>query len=266
MKKEFLKYTVPVACFFFILCTASCEKVIDIDLHSVEPRVVIEALLPLDSTETVGISTTKDFNIDNEFIPLSGAVVTLKDDDGNSEILEQNNEGLYVGRSIKGVEQKTYYLHIDIDGKEYTSESTMPRFVRLEKINMYSIPAFDYPLPQIVFQDPAGEDNYYRAKLYINGTRKDIGGGTVDDEQRDGLQIERLLPAFDDDDDRETILKGDTILVEFQTLDKGAYTFFDTFGTMGMSQNNPASNIEGGALGYFSAYTVDRMKIIADWN
>ncbi|HCO67877.1 MAG TPA: DUF4249 domain-containing protein [Dysgonomonas sp.] len=254
-------------CFSAIIYFTSCEKVIDVDLRSVEPKVVIEALLPLDSIATVNISTTKDFNTDNDFPPLFGAIITLSDSEGNSEVLAQNSDGLYVGRKIRGRERKTYNLHIEIDGKIYTSVSTMPQLVKLEKINLYPIPAFDYPVPQIVFQDPKGEDNYYRAKLYLNQTRMDIGGETIDDEQRDGVLIERVLPVFDNDQENSRKLeKGDIVHVEFQCLDKGAFTFFDTYAQMGMSLNNPTSNIQGGALGYFSTYAVDHMQIVADWD
>jgi len=267
MKRLFSFYILLTTIVFPVFFFSSCEKEIDLELRSVEPRVVIEALLRLNEPIFVNITTSKDFDTDNDFPPLFGAIITLSDSDGNSEILEQNSDGFYMGRGIKGKERKTYYLHISLNGEEYTSVSTMPQRVKLENINMYRIPAFDYPFPQIVFQDPAGEDNYYRAKLYINEIRMDIGRETVDDFHRDGVLIERVLPVFDDDkENSRKIVKGDTIFVEFQTLDKGAFTFFDTYAQIGISQNNPTSNIEGDALGYFSTYTVDYMQVVADWD
>ena len=57
----------------------------------------------------------------------------------------------------------------------------------------------------------------------------------------------------------------DRIEVEFQCIDKGAYTFFYTLSRIEDSKTNPTSNIKGGALGYFSASTVDKMTITAEW-
>jgi len=50
-----------------------------------------------------------------------------------------------------------------------------------------------------------------------------------------------------------------------QCIDKGAYTFFYTLSRIEDSKTNPTSNIKGGALGYFSASTVDKMTITAEW-
>jgi len=244
----------------------SCEKEIDVDLKSVEPKIVIEGLIAKDSIAKVNITKTKDFYEDNNFLPVFGAVVTISDDAGNSEVLNQNKDGIYISKLIRGKENVTYYLNVKVEGNEYTSVSKMPELVEIEDITMYPIPAFKYAVPMVHIPDPAGVKNYYRNILYMNRVRMDIGSETTDDKQRDGTVIGRILPVFDDDkEDSREVVKGDTVLVELQTIDKGTYDFFESLGMMDATQTNPTTNIEGGALGYFSAYTIDRKQIIADW-
>ncbi len=261
------KYIAAMICLSTMLFMTGCEKEIDVDLKSVEPRVVIEGLVKKDSLATVRITMTKDFYEDNNFPPVNGAVVTISDDAGNTEVLQQDIKGTYVAKYLKGVENRTYYLQVKVNGEEYTAVSKMPEVVPIDTIKMYPIPSFGYAMPMVCFYDPAGIENYYRNILYMNRVRMDIGSEATDTDQRDGVLIERILPVFDDDkEDSRKVEKGDTILVELQSIDKGAYTFFDTLGNMDNVENNPTTNIMGGALGYFSAYSFDRMQIIADWD
>lgn len=263
MKNLYKVFGISSICLFAL---SSCEKEIDVDLHSVEPRIVIEGLIAKDSLATVRITKTKDFNADNNFLPVNGALVTISDSWGNVDTLKQNVEGLYVASIIKGVEGTTYSLEISVEDKEYTATSTMPEVTKIEKIEMYYIQSLDYAFPKVYFQDHAGIENYYRANLYLNTIRVDDDNGTVDDKDRDGLMLERILPVFDDD--RETTKKverGDTIFIELQSIDKGVFDYFETLDNIDNAQTNPTNNIKGGALGYFNAYASDTMTIIADW-
>jgi hypothetical protein len=58
---------------------------------------------------------------------------------------------------------------------------------------------------------------------------------------------------------------GDTMFVELWGIDKGVYEYYSTLneilggaGPSTASPANPTSNITGGAMGYFSAFTVAR--------
>lgn len=263
------KYRVLYICLSILFCSfgiISCEKEIDVDLNSVEPKIVIEGRIAKDSIAKISITKTKDFNTNNDFPPVFGAVVTISDDRGNSEVLDQNKDGLYISERIRGKENVTYYLNVKVEGEEYTSVSKMPELVEIDTITMYYIPTFGYSVPMVAFYDPAGVQNYYRNMLYLNRVRMDIGDETTDTKQRDGVYVERMLPVFDNEkEDSRKVEKGDTILVEMQSIDEGAFRFFETLSFMGASQTNPTTNIQGGALGYFSAYALDRKQIIADW-
>lgn len=253
-----------VICLFVLLTFLGCEKEIDVNLNSIDPKIVIEGTVVKDSLAKVRITKTKDFNSNNIFELLSGANVVISDSEGNEEILMQNNEGVYTSQTLRGKEKVTYSLHVEIEGHVFTSVSTMPVEAKIDSIKMYDIPAFGYSMPMVFFFNPAGSDNYYRNVLYLNGVRMDIGTEAIDGTRTPGIEVEHLLPTFDNDrEDSRKVEPGDTVLIELQSIDKGVYTFFDTLGRMSASQNNPTSNIVGGALGYFSAYSFDRMSIIA---
>jgi hypothetical protein len=62
------------------------------------------------------------------------------------------------------------------------------------------------------------------------------------------------------------IHSGDQLCVELQCIDRGVFDYYNTLQqTVEQSSAtpaNPASNITGGALGYFSAHTINRRQIV----
>lgn len=250
----------------FTLLMLSCEKEIDIDLRSVEPRLVIEGKVPLDSIAVVKLTKTKDFGDNNNYTPIEGAIVKIADKTGYSETLVLDESGWYKAENIKGVVGQTYYLTVEYEEMEYTAESTLPPMVPIDSVTMFLFPVMDYAIPRVHFKDPIGSVNdYYRTRLHINGKHIKVQRDAVEAEQTDGIRIVSLVAPLEKELEDEEIKKGDTIHIELQSIDKGAFTFFDTLSNIDNSLTNPTSNIKGGALGYFSAYSFDKKEIIADW-
>lgn len=267
MKNLIKTYTVIFSALTLMFTVSSCEKEIDVDLRSVPPHIQIEGIVKQDQLAMVRVSHTLDFDDNSGYPFLKGAVVKIWDDAGNSETLLQNTTGWYVAENIKGEIGRTYNLSVTYEEKEYTSVSTMPPLVKLDSLSMYKALIMDYAVPMIHFTDPKGETNqYYRCLVFINGKQlPDVNELVLSAEFMDGSPIHQFLPIFTHDDDVDPIEKGDEILIEFQCIDKDAYTFFYTLSRIEDSKTNPTSNIKGGALGYFCASTVDEMTIIADW-
>jgi len=260
-------HTIIFSALTLLLVFTSCEKEIDVDLNSVAPRLQIEGIVKQDQLAMVRVSHTIDFDDNSGYPSLKGAIVKISDNAGNSEILQQDATGWYVAETIKGEIGRTYNMSVTYEEKEYTSTSTMPPLVKLDSLSMYKIKVMDYALPMIHFTDPKGETNqYYRCLVYINGKQHpDVNELVLSTEFMDGSPIHQFLPIFTNDEDIDPIEQGDEILIEFQSIDKGAYTFFYTLSRIEDSKNNPTSNITGGALGYFCASTVDQMTITAEW-
>lgn len=266
MKTKINQYIIVTAVLISSLLVFSCEKEINVDLRSVTPRLVIEGVVIKDSLAKVKLTKTKDFDGDNNYLPISDAEIVISDDTGASEVLVFDKSGWYIAQTLRGEVGRTYNLLVTYEEKTYTSTSTMPPLVEIDSITMYKFPVIDYHIPRIHFKDPKGKANeYYRIKLFINNKYMSVGQEAVSTDQTDGLDV--ALPFFVDKKklDDEEIKKGDKITFELQSVDKGVYTFFDSLGKMEETKNNPTSNINGGVLGYFSAYSYDSQSIIADW-
>ncbi len=255
MKKLLLFSLLAAAAF------TSCQKVIDIDLNSEDPKVVIEAVITdQPGPYTVTVTKTVNFSSSNTFPAVSGATVVLWDNAGNTEQLTETSPGNYTTATLQGVPGRTYYLSVTADGKTYTSECVMPAAVELDTVVTEEATAGDqvYVIP--LWTDPAGQGNYYRCIETINNERV-AGSFLYDDVYSDGLVNGQPLLNFTSE-----LGAGDTVTVEFQCISKPVYLYFfsmmQTTSGQTAAPANPVSNITNGALGYFSAHTKRTETII----
>lgn len=233
----------------------SCEEIINLDLDEIEPRLVIDASITEGQECLVSLSMTRDFREDWSLDGVDGATIILSDNKDNQETVSNTSRtsGLYV-LPIRGEVGVEYTLRVILDGKEYEAKATIPPAIEIDSIYIYNIQPGKDPWysPCIVFQDPPGVDNYYHPLVYINNDLL----RTIyysDDEYRDGLEVHDIL-YFDKEsyNDRELEI-GDHIMIEFQAIDKGTYTFYRTANSFA-SGTNPVSNFSGDVLGCFKAY------------
>lgn len=246
----------------------SCEKEITLDLNSVNAKYVIEGEITLNQKATVRIIKTVDFTEPNDFPLVKGANVSLSDGSGNTEKLVETGEGVYQSQKIVGVEGKTYSLTVMAEGNTFTAQTTMPTNVKLTGIKVqkssFSPPgstAENYIIyPQFI--DPAAFGNSYRF-IQTRNEEKDKSIIVANDNIGNGLPNSRpiLSPDFE-------IVLGDNVTLEMHCIDKPIYDYFFSLNSVqgngpggGTIPTNPVTNIKGGALGYFSAHTQQKISI-----
>jgi len=240
----------------------SCEKVIDLKLNEENQKVIIEAIVNKDSTaHYVKITKTISFDESTSYPTVDNAIVTLSDNAGTSETLSFVGNGLYKSINFLAVEGRTYYLNVTVDGKTYTSTSTMPYNVPIDTVSLQEfsfgpIPNF-FPIAERM--DPKDIRNYYTFNLYKNNIRID-GIYLQDDQFSDGVKV--LEPIFGGD-----CTNKDTLRLEMGCIDQFVHKYFYTLsvnagGTGGAIPANPESNISGGCLGYFSAQTLQVKTVV----
>jgi hypothetical protein len=252
---------------------ASCEKVIEVDLNAVEPKIVIEGKISDDATElvTVRVSKTVNFDESNTFPAVSNAVVIINDQTANmTDTLKETNKGIYQSTKIKGIEGHLYNMTIKAENNTFTATTQLPKKVDFDNIEMRTQAFFGNTDYQIIpkFIDPKGIGNNYRFVLSINDkVKNDIF--VLNDELSDGNVNGRPLFRQRSSDSRENIKIGDRIGLEMHCIDKEVYEYFNSLAGEGggpgfgsSTPANPVTNIKGGALGYFAAYTKQKKSVI----
>jgi hypothetical protein len=248
--------------FFLAILQLSCTKVIDLKFKDSATTVVIEgSVVDYTDRQIVKISKSIPFTDPNFFPAVTGASVTITDMEGNRKILLEQHPGIYVTTDLQGEANKTYVLEVKVGDEIYSAESTMPEPVLLDSIDVVvsDILGKKYNTVEVYYQDPPGIPNFYRFKLKINGVLSS-SIFVFQDEFNDGKSIRRELRDFDRD-----MLAEDDIELVMQSIDKTMYKYWSALSQNSGVQSsatpaNPPSNISNGALGYFSAHTIQVRK------
>jgi hypothetical protein len=248
----------------------ACQKVIELPLKGSEPKYVIEGMITNEQGVCrVHITQSVNFNEPNVFPAVSGAQVTVKDN-GVPFILTETSAGIYETSQLNGIPGHVYELAVQVNGQQFTASGTMPQPVKLDTVYITSGPFGQFKFPVVSYTDPAAANNGYLFVQYVNGV-KDPAIFWQDDEFTNGDTVTSLLDSgIDKKDDPRAIHTGDHVTIEMQGLDDTILKYWYTMSTSGgtgqgniVAPSNPITNIKGGALGYFSAHTVDRRTVVA---
>jgi hypothetical protein len=256
--------------FLTTILASSCQKVIHVDLNSAEKKYVIEAMITdQPGTAQVLISQTKNFDENNDFPGVTGATVTISENGGTPVAMNETTAGKYEHPTLTGASGKTYALSVSVAGKTFTAVSIMPQRVNLDTIFTTDELLFTETrkIVNTVYKDPPGRGNNYRFIQYIN-TKKGTQVIVNNDDYTDGRTVYNKLFYFPDDNDSNKIKSGDSVRIDMLCIDANVYRYWfslDRSSTGGSGQatpSNPVSNLQGGALGYFSANTLQTKKML----
>ncbi len=247
----------------------SCQKVIDIDLNEKEPKIVIEGFISdLPGPYTIRITKTINFDEPNEFPGVSGANVVLHDDKGNKEVLQQVAPGEYVINNMQGQPGRTYTLDVTVDGETFTAVSYMPLPVPIDSLTIEES-FWGIRQVNVYLKDPADRENYFRLVQYKNGELVDVLT-ILSDELQNGSNLTTPLYVERRED---TLMAGDSILVQLHSIDRTAFDYFRTLMMLVSAASspsdapaNPISGFTNGALGYFYACGLREDTIVVPKN
>jgi hypothetical protein len=265
-----MKFSIKNSYLFALLISFSaCEKVIDIEVRESDTQYVVEGVITDEpGTCNVYLSRTQPFNEDNNFEQVSGAVVKIKDNGQEMELVE-TRPGVYESTALTGVPGHRYDLFVTINNQVFTATCTMPPPVKLDTLYIAPGPFGQFQFATIAYTDRTGV-NKYRFVQYVNGAKDpEIFWGN--DEFTDGQKVVvQLDTGVDKQDDPRNINSGDQVTIEMLGLDEAIYKYWYSLqsgggdgGGSSAAPANPVTNIKGGALGYFSAQTIDRRTVIA---
>jgi Domain of unknown function (DUF4249) len=277
---------------------SGCEKNIDFKLDQTEPKLVVEATIENGTAPMVFL--TRSFNYFSEITPalltgsfVHGAVIKVSNGTQTHQLKEYtvpviNGFNLYyysidsanLATAFTGQLKTNYTLEINVDGKTYTSATTIPDITKkIDSIWSRPVPG-DTSQKQvnviIKVTDPPGFGDYVRYWTKRNSEPYLPGFSSVfDDYVIDGTTYELPVePGIDrnakeNDFDLRSFKKGDTVTLKLSNIDKVTYDFWRTMEYTYSSIGNPfaspvkvINNISNGALGYFGGYASQYRTII----
>ncbi len=288
---------IAISCLAIILGISACEREVHLNLSTGTPKVVVEGRIDngyppfVTLTSSIGFFDTVDFSslqnyfIHNADIKVSDGTTTvsLKEyalDTGNHSkfyiySLDTSSPGAL---SFTGQVGKFYTLTINYNGQTYTSVTKIPEPIKIDSIRSQP-PAFvpkDYPNAidlVVYFKDPDTLGNYARYSTKRN-SEPFYTGDLYSDQITNGIAVNwHIHPgkntAQPDSVKNSYFFKGDTVTVAWSSIDKGVYTFWNTFqyaadqvGNPFSSPINSESNISNGAVGVWAGYGTTQSTFI----
>lgn len=153
----------------FSLCLlTNCEDVIDVDLNTAEPRLVIDASInwfknTAGNEQSIKLSLTAPF-FANGVPPANGAFVEITDSNANVfSFVEEGTTGVYRNDTFIPVIDETYTLTIVYEGETYIGTESLKSVVPIDFVEQNNEGGFtgeDIEL-KAFYTDPANIQNYY---------------------------------------------------------------------------------------------------------
>lgn len=257
-----------------ILTFSACEEVIELDLNSSNPEIIIEAILTNSVDKNfVKITQSTDFYNPGDYKNISNAEVNIKDSENKNYTLEEVSPGFYQNNTITVSSENQYTIEVIFQGKKFTAESYAPKTIIIDSLS-YKLEERPFNKEKkslelhVYFQDNPVQKDYAKFNIYKNG-EKINRIFLYNDRLTNGNYIDYFFFNFRD----EEFNSGDKIFVEMESIDEQTNTYFKTLrnaisstsgGPFGSAAPaNPTNNWSNNAFGYFSAFTIssDSIKI-----
>jgi hypothetical protein len=262
-----MKISIYITAILLVTFMASCTKVIQVKTANNVGELVIEGnITNVFGPQTIQLSKNVALSSTNTYPAITGAVVAVTDQDGNTYPFTESPAGTYTSSNGAGTFGSTYTMTVTTGGTTYTARSTMPAAVNLDSVTSKNAPiGNDKKQITVHYQDPPGVANQYRFVLYVNGVQvKDVFADN--DQFNDGKYVN--LDLYESDIDIHT---GDIVKVEMQCIDDPIYTYWFTLAQQsvdnpggGVTPANPPTNITPTTLGYFSVHTTQTITIVVN--
>ena len=267
-----VKRIIPVV--IGILLLAGCTERIDIELDSSYALLSVEGYITSDTTaHYVRLTTTTDYYNPQPMPPVKDAVVTIDDGTGIITLTEYDSMPgyYYTPADYFGVPGRTYNLDIQLPGEvngktHYTASTAMNPVAPIDSITLFYNSQFDGWEIWVYALDPPTED-FYSFQVYKNGVLQSdtINEMAITDDRFFNGSYLAGVPAYFMHGEDANFEQGDVITLKMGGITKDYFTFVAELRDETFKFRNPLfsgppaniiSNVSGGAVGYFTAYSV----------
>lgn len=265
--KKAIQYTILLLSFLLI----SCEEVIDVNLDTDSPRLVIEASInwlkgTSGNVQKIKLTTTTGYF--NSVIPVvSGATIFITNSSNTQfNFIETPATGVYICSNFTPVINETYTLTVVHNGATYTATEKLKSVSPISEIVQNNEGGFTGKNIEIktYYTDPANETNYYLYQYnYSNQTKKNYYA-----DEDTFFQGNKFFSISQNDD----LKTGDEITVSHYGISKAYYNYINVIvsiagGNGGGPFQSPPATVRGNIinttnttnypLGYFAVSEAD---------
>jgi hypothetical protein len=270
-RKRILKYLLIPALVAASLLL-SCEDVINVDLKSVAPKIVIEGSVSnMSDSVIIMVHKSTDYFTPSGITAVNDAEVSIIDSAGISHQLIKTGDGIYTVGDFHSKPGDIFNMGVTEAGMKYTANSVMPILVEIESVVVDKNPDRpDEDRINVLINDPAGIANYYMFNVFRNDTLLNKGSQFIlyTDKYFDGKSTYLEMNPWQLGDVK--LQSGDKIRVRLLNIEKTMYEYFDILRSItddrqiisAATPSNPPCNISNDALGYFAAWSVSEMTFI----
>lgn len=269
IKSVLFIFTLIISSFSFI----SCEDVIDVNLNTAAPKLVIDASIKwqkgtLGNEQTIKLSTTTSY-YENIIPTVSGAIVFITDSNSiQYDFNEDIGTGNYICTNFSPVLNETYVLTVIHDGQTYLATENLIPSPTIDSVAQNDEGGFTGEDIEVkfFFQDNGLVDNFYLIQFnasFSNLPEYDV----VDDEFFQGNQMFGLY--FNED-----LEPTNELTFTLHGISERYYNYMNVL--LGIAGNNGGSpfqappatvrgniinqtNFENYALGFFRLSEIDTM-------
>jgi len=209
------------------LIWSSCQEVITVELPNQEPKLIVDALIRIDTTisstlVTVSIRQTSDFF--GEISPVSVDQITMSnlDNPGNNtdQVLDETEPGSGIYQQFFSTEELArdrWFLQINYQGEFYVAESLMQYSVPIDQLTIGDGSLFTEESTELLvrYTDIGGREDYY---LFDYGNDDFFAS---EDIFYDGQQFE--FSYFYN----EQFNPGDTLTVSIMGIDRDFFNYMN---------------------------------------
>ncbi|KAA6301680.1 MAG: hypothetical protein EZS26_002145 [Candidatus Ordinivivax streblomastigis] len=120
----------------------ACTERMDIDVNDAPVQLAIYGSITTDTTQhVITVQQTSNYFSNSQPVGISGATVSISDDEGNTFTLSESQNGEYLtDADVFGVEGKTYTLKVraEFNGEagEYEATSYLPYHVQVDSVKL----------------------------------------------------------------------------------------------------------------------------------
>lgn len=273
-----MKTQIKIVLGLILAVFTACTDVVDVDVPTAAPRLVIEASIDWEKGTTgndqvIKLSTsTPYFDTTTSSIVTGASVRVTNDTTGDEFIFTDQNDGTYTTNSFVPVLNQSYTLTVVHGTEVYTANETMMPVASINEVNQSTEDGFDTEMLEVnvLFDDPADEENYYLAKFQAVG---DLLPNLEDvsDEFTNGNEMTVFFEK-EDEEEGDEFQAGDVVDISLHGISSRYYEYIRLLIEQSDSGGGPfdatpaqlrgncinAINPDNYAFGYFRVTEVDR--------